>query len=282
MVGWRKWSRVGLAFVTLIAGCSTPKPVSTTTPTPIVRSDGPVVKSIGVDGDQPGFSLVTGVGKYDGFDAEFVQWLVDQHKWNARPFVVAAKDREQVIQEDSAGETIVISSYSITDKRRKLVGMAGPYLKTRQGVLVRAGEKRVRSTNDLRVLSVCTVTGTTSEEQLREQDVTRLTLLDGFEECVGLLKSGRVDAVSTDLLILYGFVKAEKGAVEVVPDLTFGKSEEYGIGFKLGDTAMCVLLTDSIKAFIDSGTWRTYYRNHDFPPDREDDSRPDPNNLDPC
>lgn len=212
MAGWRKWSWVGPAFVTLLAGCPAPPAAGPTpTPTPVVRPGGPLVKSIGVDGDQPGFSLMTGVGKFDGFDAELVQWLVNQHGWNAKPFVVASRFREKVIQEDVAGETIVISTYSITDKRRKVVGMAGPYLKTRQGVLVRAGDRRIQSTEDLRPMSVCTVAGTTSEEQLGEQGVTRLTLLDGFQECVDRLKARRVDAVSTDLLILYGFVRAERG-----------------------------------------------------------------------
>ncbi|MFI2662968.1 transporter substrate-binding domain-containing protein [Micromonospora carbonacea] len=277
----RKWSwTVGLAFAAFLSGCPAPDP--SPTPAPVVRSGAATVKSIGVDGDQPGLSMVTGVGKFNGFDAEFAQWLINRNKWNARPFVVPSRDREAVIQEDPAGETIVISSYSITDERRKLVGMAGPYLRTRQGVLVRAGENRVGSTNDLQELTVCTVTGTTSEKQLREQGITRLTLVDGFGECVELLKSRQVDAVSTDLLILYGFAKVENGAVEVVPKLSFGNFEEYGIGFRRGDMAMCERLTESIKDFIDSGTWRTYYRNHDFPPELEDDSRPDPNNLDPC
>ncbi|WFE64552.1 transporter substrate-binding domain-containing protein [Micromonospora sp. WMMD714] len=283
MVGWRKWSWVGPAFVMLLAGCpAAPVVEPTATPTPAVRPGGPLVKSVGVDGDQPGFSVMTGVGKYDGFDAELVQWLTGQNNWNAKPFVVASKDREKVIQEDVDGETIVISTYSITDKRREVVGMAGPYLKTQQGVLVRAGDKRIRSTDDLQPRSVCTVAGTTSEEQLGQQGVTRLTLLDGFQQCVDLLKAGQVDAVSTDLLILHGFVNAEAGAVEVVPDLFFGKSEEYGIGFKHGDTAMCKLLTASIKEFIRSNTWRTYYASHHFPPELEDNSRPNPDYLDPC
>jgi glutamate transport system substrate-binding protein len=180
---------------------------------------------------------------------------------------------------------LVVDVYSITDERRKSVLFAGPYLITQQGVMVRAGDRRIRNLAQLDGKSVCTPAGSTSREQLTEGGMKdRVVVIEelGMRECVDSLLAGEVDAVSADQLILYGFARADRGHLSVVPALRFGAHERYGIGLRRGEVARCEALTGMIKDFIVNGEWDRFFEANfgDLP--RRADYKPDVDRLDPC
>ena len=71
------------------------------------------------------------------------------------------------------------------------------------------------------------------------------------------LNSGRIDAVTTDNVILAGLVKDNKDAFRLVgaPFTT----EPYGIGLKKGDDAFRQFLNDRIEASYRDGSWAAAY-----------------------
>ena len=86
---------------------------------------------------------------------------------------------------------------------------------------------------------LCSVTGSTSAQKVKDNYAADVALQEygTYTECVEALRSGAVDAVTTDNVILAGFAAQVQypGELKVV-----GKrlcNENYGIGLKKGDTA---------------------------------------------
>ncbi|HEY0639398.1 MAG TPA: transporter substrate-binding domain-containing protein [Pseudonocardiaceae bacterium] len=260
----------------LVAGCG----LSGGGPAPTTPA-APSVRNIGVGIDLPGFGLIDpATGVQSGFDIELAQWLGRNSDPPFTPVLVpvtiGARDDKIV-----SGETpIVVDVYSITDRRREKVGFAGPYLITEQGVLVRAGDTRIRTLADLSGKAVCTQNGSTSLEQL-DQGSVAVTSDIGTMQCVERLLAGQVDAVSTDQLILHGFAQRNP-ALAVVDGLTFGSDERYGIGLPKGDVELCRRFTDLLRKFIVDGRWDEAFRANFGTRLTAAHYKPDPYSLDPC
>ena len=77
----------------------------------------------------------------------------------------------------------------------------------------------------------------------------------GLPQCIDDLVHGKVDAVSTDEILLKGYAATHTEDDLVVPDsATFGTVDEYGIGVPLGDSSTCEAWQKRIRQFITSGT----------------------------
>jgi glutamate transport system substrate-binding protein len=220
---------------------------------------------------------------WSGFDADLAQWLADEPpKFVRSPVPVKVAQREQALRGNVVD--IVVGSYSITDSRRKLIGFAGPYMLTRQGVMVRVGDDQIKTLNDLQheKVEVCTTKGSTSAEQLKTRNI-KVTEEPGTQKCVDRLVHDRtVSAVSIDQLILYGFAKKYKDKVMVVPDLTFGAQEEYGVGLRSGSLKMCEEITQKLRALIVDGYWDRLFRNNFGEGFDLEPFKPEPDEMDAC
>ncbi|MBB2911197.1 glutamate transport system substrate-binding protein [Streptosporangium becharense] len=267
-------------FTTACQPAASPASTAKATPRPASLVSGEVVY-VGVTTDHPAWSThEEGTNVRTGFDIELVDWL--SSKLNVRRQYVDVTLRERMAALEEKRVDLVAATLSITDKRRETVDFAGPYMITRQGVMVRDGDDRIRKYDDLvnGGRNVCVADHTTSHEQLKEKDPRKLTLTveTALKDCVRRLLDEQVDAVSTDQLVLYGFARANPG-VHVLPDLTFGAEEQYGIGLPDNSGADCRILTGKLREFLAEGDWAEFFARH-FPgvvPDRHK-----PTDLDKC
>ena len=123
-------------------------------------------------------------------------------KWRETP----SAQREALI---SYGEVdMIAATYSISASRVKKIDFAGPYLINYQGLLVRGADSPVKSLTDLdnpeRML--CSVTGSTPAQNVkRELPDVQLQEYDSYSSCVEALRNDRVDALTTDEVILAGY-----------------------------------------------------------------------------
>ena len=103
---------------------------------------------------------------------------------------------------------------------------------------------------------VCTVQGSTSLTNIQakapQADVS--ITFDKYSLCVEALKDGRVEAVTTDNIILLGFINDDPQNLKLVnkPFTT----EPYGIGVKKGDTAFRTFVNDTLEKAYADGSWR--------------------------
>ena len=156
----------------------------------------------------------------------------------------------------TSGEVdLVVASYSITDERRQVVGQAGPYYVTGQQLLV-AADSDIDSLDDVKGTEVCSVTGSTSLENIEAEGATPRGF-DTYSECVEKVLDGTVAAMSTDGTILAGYAAQNEGELKVVGD-EFSE-ERIGVGYSIDRPEMCQWIVDTLTAAEDDGTWDTAF-----------------------
>ena len=220
-----------------------------------IKSSGKI--RIGVKQDQPGLGFKdAATGEYSGFDIEIAKWVAaslgEQRTRSSLP--IPSANRESAITNGDID--YYVGTYSITDKRKQLIDFAGPYFVTGQGILVKKDNSSINSEKDLSGKNVCSATGSTPIQNIKANfPGTKTTEFDTYSQCVEALKSGQVDAVTTDQAILLGYAAQEPDSLKVVgqPFTT----EKYGVGLKKGDTALRQFIN---KTFTDGGSvWQKIY-----------------------
>jgi glutamate transport system substrate-binding protein len=215
---------------------------------------------IGVKFDQPLFGLKNPTtGKVEGFDVEVSKLIAkalgkdDESKLDFQETV--SKVREDVII--NGQRDFVVATYTINADRKTKVGFAGPYYVAGQDVMVKKGDTSITGKESLDGKKVCTAVGSTPEKRLREETKAEVVTFEKYSECAEALRDGRVDAVSTDNVILLGLIQQSADAFELV-----GKpfsTEPYGIGVKLEDTELRGFINDVLEKSYADGTWKTAY-----------------------
>ena len=211
---------------------------------------------IGIKFDQPGLGYQDG-SEYTGFDVDVAKFVAgelgygeDQIEWVQAP----SAQRETLLQNGQVD--MIFATYSITDKRKEVVSFGGPYFVAGQDLLVAADDDSISGPEDLEGKNLCSVTGSTSAQRIKDEYATGTNLLEqpGYAECVTALTAGTVDAVTTDDIILAGLaaVPANEGKVKVVGN-PFSE-ENYGVGLAK-DSDKCEAINEAITKMIEDGTW---------------------------
>jgi glutamate transport system substrate-binding protein len=215
---------------------------------------GPV--TIGIKFDQPGLGQQVG-SDYKGFDVEVARYVAKELGYDQVTFKESpSAQRETLLQ--SGQVKMIFATYSITDDRKTKVSFGGPYFVAGQDLLVKADSTGITGPDALDGKKLCSVTGSTSAKKVQEQFANKVQLqeYDTYSKCVEALSSGRIDAVTTDNVILAGFAAQPqyKGKLKVVGK-TFSK-EKYGVGIMKGDTALCEKINAAITKMVDDGSWQ--------------------------
>jgi glutamate transport system substrate-binding protein len=149
----------------------------------------------------------------------------------------------------------VVATYTINDERKQVVDFAGPYYEAGQDIMVAKGNPEgIAGPEDLAGKKVCSVTGSTPAENIRENyPEADLTEFDVYSKCAEALKNGQVEAVTTDNVILLGLISQDQEAFELVGK-PFTK-EPYGIGLKKGDTEFRNFINDTLEKIERDGRW---------------------------
>ncbi|MFS8105001.1 glutamate ABC transporter substrate-binding protein [Lentzea alba] len=229
--------------------------------------------SIGIAFDQPGLGHRPADDTVRGFDVDVAKYIAQQLNVPENGITwkqVLLADREIAIERGEVD--FVAATYSITSQRQQRVTFAGPYYVAGQDLLVRQQEVSIKGPSDLNSRRLCSVTGTTSSQRVRQQYAATVQLVEysRFDLCVTALLNAEVDAVTTDDLILAGYSAKNPELLKLV-ERTFSE-ERYGIGLKKGDDKGRRRINEAIKQMITSGEWNAALTRN-FP---DPDFRPTP------
>lgn len=263
----RAWPAAAALALSVLAGCAEPAP-----PTPAdtaTFAEGTTMATlaqsgkirIGVKTDVPGLGYIDPDSADDtppeGFDIEIAKIVAGELGLgpDSIEFVsVSTFNREYALVSDRVD--LVVASYSMTPERAEKVGQAGPYYVTGQQLMVREDESDILEADDMAGKTVCAVAGSTSNEAIiAEGAITKA--YSSYRLCVEALLAGDLDAVSTDGAILAGFIDQHPDELRIT-GLPF-TTERYGIGYRLGDAAMCQFLRQTLLEAYADGTWKTAY-----------------------
>lgn len=215
---------------------------------------------VGVKEDQPYLGQKNpATGEYAGFDIEIAKMVAadlgfrpDQIEFKT----IASANRETALQNGQVD--YYVGTYTINDKRRKLVGFAGPYFVAGQSLLVRKNNTTIHGPQDLNGRTVCSAAGSTPYQRI-EKDYPQAKLVgyDTYSACVDNLVTGQVDAVTTDNAILQGYAAKAPDEMKIAGE-PFSK-EPYGIGTPHNDTALRLALDDALARHEQNGDWKKAY-----------------------
>ena len=218
--------------------------------------DGKLV--VGIKFDQPGLGLKNPDGTFSGFDVEVAKYVAEQ--LGVDPANIEFKESKSAEREgliDRGEVDYIVATYSITDARKEKVNFAGPYFIAHQDLLVKSDNTDITGPEAMAGKILCSVTGSTSAQKVKDNYAADVALQEygTYTECVEALRSGAVDAVTTDNVILAGYAAQYPGELKVV-----GKGfsdENYGIGLKKGDAAGTAAINAAIAKMIADGSWKT-------------------------
>jgi glutamate transport system substrate-binding protein len=209
---------------------------------------------LGTKFDQPLFGLKGLDGKPAGFDVEIAKIIAaklgipaDKITYTEAPSAV----REEVIEQGR------VDMVDATYKRKERVSFAGPYYVAGQDLMVKSDNTTITGPDSLRGANakVCSVAGSTPSENIKKYiDPANLTLFDVYSKCADALRTGQVDVVTTDNVILTGLIENSNGAFKLV-NKKFTE-EPYGIGIKKGDVAFCNFINQTLKEAEADGSYK--------------------------
>ncbi|CAL9405774.1 glutamate ABC transporter substrate-binding protein [Streptomyces werraensis] len=231
--------------------------------------------TIGIKFDQPGLGQKTPQG-YAGFDVDVATYVAkklgyeeNQIEWKESK----SADRETMLQRGDVD--FIAATYSITPERQEKVDFAGPYLLAHQDVLLRADDDKIKSPEDLNNAKLCSVTGSTSAQNIKEKLAPKAQLqpYPTYSACLPGLQNGAVDALTTDDSILAGYAAQDqfKGKFKLGGfKLT---NENYGIGVKKGSD-LKDKINKALEEMVADGSWDTAVKENFGPANYKNEPAP--------
>ncbi len=265
-MGYRstRWAAIAAAGILALSACSSgdgggsgdsPAPTFEAGTTMARLAEAGSIK-VGTKFDQPLFGLQGPDGKPVGFDVEIAKMIAtelgipaDKIQWTE----TVSANREPFIQDGRVD--IVVATYTINDARKQVVDFAGPYYLAGQSLMVRKDDTSINGPDDLKGKKVCSVDGSTPAGNIKDNfPDTELVTFGAYTDCLDPLRNKQVDAVTTDNVILGGYVSEYPDDFKIAGDPF--TEEPYGIGLKLGDTQFRNWINDVLEASFTDGRWK--------------------------
>jgi len=217
---------------------------------------------IGVKSTVPGIAYANPAnGKaLEGFEIDIARGIAKSILGDpAKIRFVSISDPDRIGWLQNGKVDLVLATMTITPERLQQIAFSNVYFKAGQDLLVRSGSP-IASYRDLAGKTVCTERGSTSDVTLRRAaPAARVVLEATYGECYAALKTGVVDAMSTDNVILLGFWLRDEKGFKLLPD-TF-TAEPYGIGIAKGSEALRLAVNHALHEFRRSGQYDASYEH---------------------
>ncbi|WP_134738526.1 glutamate ABC transporter substrate-binding protein [Nocardioides sp. 503] len=200
-------------------------------------------------------------GQIEGFDIDMVERVAKAIFGDPKAYelkVITAGDRLKVLQEGTVD--IVVRNMTINCARWQSIAFSAEYYRSGQKILVRQdlADKGVDSVAELKGVSVCAPTGTSSLDNIREQAPDAVIKeAANHTGCLALFQQGTVAAITGDDTVLAGLAEQDPYAV-VPPQETF-TDEPYGIGVNKENDDLVRFVNGVLERMRADGSWQESY-----------------------
>ena len=188
-----------------------------------------------------------------GFDIDVAKEVTSRMGIKLETYSVNWDTKEQDL--DAGTIDCIWNGLSVSDERKKVMLMSDAYMKNEM-VFVVNGSSDIASQDDLAGKNIAVQNGSTAQEILNASDVvangTNVMELATNVEALQQLELNMVDAVFLDSVVAnYEIVTSGKD-YKVLPEGL--EPEEYAIGFRLGDQALCDKVMETLREMKKDGT----------------------------
>ncbi|MEH7439257.1 amino acid ABC transporter substrate-binding protein [Neobacillus drentensis] len=191
--------------------------------------------------------------KIVGFDIDLAKAAADKmgKKVKFQPIDWSTKEAEL----SSGRIDLIWNGYTITDERKKKVLFTKPYLKNAQVVVTRA-DSNLSKLDDLKgkvvgLQSLSSAADALDAAPIKSKIKTVTEFADNVQALTDL-KSGRLDAVVIDEIVINYYMTKEQEAFKVLDESL--APEEYGIGVKKGNEELLKNLQKALNDMNEDGT----------------------------
>ncbi len=188
-----------------------------------------------------------------GFDIDYAKVAAEKmgSKVKFQPIDWNTKESEL----SSGRIDLIWNGYTITDERKKKVLFTKPYLKNSQ-VVVTLADSKITKLEDLAGKVVGLQSLSSAADALDASPIkSKIKTVTEFKDNVlalNDLKSGRLDAVVIDEVVIKYYMTKEKDTFKVLDESL--APEEYGIGVKKGNDALLKKLQKALDEMNEDGT----------------------------
>jgi polar amino acid transport system substrate-binding protein len=204
---------------------------------------------VGTDATYPPFeSKDAKTGKLIGFDIDLMTAVCED--WGVKcEFIVVPFDGIVSGLKNHKYDA-VISAFTITPEREKMVDFSQPYYQAGQSIAVRLDEQRIKSIDDLVGKKVGVQLGTTGEILAKKIDGAEIISYDNIGAAFIDMDNNKLDAVINDKPTSERVI-AVKGKAKIVGETL--TSENYGIAVRKGEQRLLDAINDTLKKLHNIG-----------------------------
>ena len=208
---------------------------------------------VGFDQDFPPMGFVGDNGEYTGFDLNLAKEVASRLglEYKAQPVAWDSKDMEL----ESGNIDCIWNEFTITGREDDYTWTT-PYMANKQ-VFVVANDSDIKSQADLAGKVVEVQADSSAEAALKEnQDLAntfgQLLTTPDYNTAFMDLEQGAVDAVAMDVIVAGYQIKQRNADFKILDDSL--SEEEYGIGFKKGNTELRDKVQGALEEMAADGT----------------------------
>lgn len=208
---------------------------------------------VGFDQDFPPMGFVGDNGEYTGFDLDLAKEVANRLglEYKAQPIAWDSKDMEL----ESGNIDCIWNGFTITGREDDYTWTT-PYMANKQ-VFVVANDSDIKSQADLAGKVVEVQADSSAEAALKEnQDLAntfgQLLTTPDYNTAFMDLEQGAVDAVAMDVIVAGYQIKQRNADFKILDDSL--SEEEYGIGFKKGNTELRDKVQGALEEMAADGT----------------------------
>ena len=208
---------------------------------------------VGFDQDFPPMGFVGDNGEYTGFDLDLAKEVASRLglEYRAQPIAWDSKDMEL----ESGNIDCIWNGFTITGREDDYTWTT-PYMANKQ-VFVVANDSDIKSQADLAGKVVEVQADSSAEAALKEnQDLAntfgQLLTTPDYNTAFMDLEQGAVDAVAMDVIVAGYQIKQRNADFKILDDSL--SEEEYGIGFKKGNTELRDKVQGALEEMAADGT----------------------------
>lgn len=214
-----------------------------------IQEEGTLV--VGTEGTYPPFTFHDASGELTGFDVEIAREIAErlgveaeflETQWDA---MFAGLDAERF--------DMVANQVGINDERKESYDFSDPYITSTAVLVVAEDNDEIQSFEDLEgKLSAQSLTSNYAE--MATSYGAELEGVEGFNQAIELLNSGRVDATINDNLTVLDFQQQRPDASIKVVDES-GDAAQSGLLFRQGNETLVEAANEALAGMIEDGTY---------------------------
>jgi L-cystine transport system substrate-binding protein len=208
---------------------------------------------VGTEGTYAPFTYHDASGKLTGFDVEIASAIAQ--RLGVKPQFVEGKWDGLIAGLDAKRYDAVVNEVSITDARKAKYDFSSPYIATHAVLIVRADNTTIHSFDDLKGKKSAN-TLTSNFGKLAAAHGADVVGVQGFNESIDLLTSGRVDATINDSLSYLDFKKHKPDAkLKVAATDTSDAGDQSGVLIRKDNPELRAAIDKAIADIKADGTY---------------------------